>query len=103
MLKEDVLATALIAAREKRGWSIYQASERMPRVYRNTLRSLEGGNPDRDTAGLDCRLHTVLEIIRVYWPDVTLEDFAECEQLVRLVPKDVKAERKLKGFIAATG
>jgi hypothetical protein len=103
MLKENILAMSLTAAREKRGWSIYQASNRMIGVFPNTLRSLEGLNPDRNPAGLDCKLRTVLEIIRVYWPHVTLEHFTECDQLLRLVPKNAKADRKLKGFLKATG
>jgi hypothetical protein len=103
MLKEDRLATALIKAREKRKLSIWQASQKMDGVFPNTLRSLEGKNPDRHPAGFDCKLKTVLEVIRLYWPDVTLEDFAECELLIRLVPKNAKSERRLKGYLAKTG
>jgi hypothetical protein len=75
----------------------------MDSVFPNTLRSLEGKNPDRHPAGLECKLKTVLEVIRLYWPDVTLEDFAEHELLIRLVPKNAKADRRLKGYLKKTG
>jgi hypothetical protein len=52
---------------------------------------------------MDCKLKTVLEIVRVYWPDVMLEHFTDEGQLLRLVPKDAKAERRLKGYLAKTG
>ena len=68
-----------------------------------TLRSLEGLNPNRSTDGMECKLKTVLEIVRVYWPDVTLEDFAGDGVLLRLAPKDSNSGRKLKGFLAKTG
>jgi hypothetical protein len=103
MLREDLLATALIRAREKRGWTHYSATARMVDVFPNTLRSLEGFNPDRSPEGMDCMLRTVLEIVRVYWPDVTLQHFADEGQLLRLVPVNAKAERRLKGFLSKTG
>jgi hypothetical protein len=103
MLIEDRLANALIRAREKRRLSIWQASQRMDGVFPNTLRSLEGKNPDRHPAGAECKLKTVLEIVRLYWPDVTLEHFAERDLLMRLVPKNAKSERLLKGYLAKTG
>ena len=103
MLKENRLANALVRAREKRRLSIWQASQKMDGVYPNTLRTLEGLNPDREPAGDECKLKTVLEVIRLYWPDVTLEDFADRDLLIRVVPKDAKAERRLKGYLAKTG
>lgn len=103
MLKEDVLATSLISARARRGWSIHQAANRIGFASHNTLRTLEGLNPDRSTHGLDCKLDTVLKIVAAYWPDVTLEDFVEEESLLKFVPKNVKANRRLKGYLAATG
>jgi hypothetical protein len=75
----------------------------MEGVFPYTLRTLEGQNPDREPGLDNCRLKTVLEIIRVYWPDITLEDFANRELLIRAVPKDAKAERRLKGYLAKTG
>jgi len=68
-----------------------------------TLRTLEGLNPDRDTKGIDCKLKTVLEIIRVYWPDVTLDDFVDSDLLFKFTPKNTASERKLKGYMSATG
>jgi hypothetical protein len=103
MLIENLLPKKLIKAREKRRLSIWQASQRMNGVYPNTLRTLEGLNPDRDPAGERCELKTVMEIIRVYWPDVTLEDFTGSPLQMRLVPKDAKSERLLKGYLAKTG
>jgi hypothetical protein len=103
MLKEDLLAKALIRARDKRGWSIKLAANRIGFNSTNTLRTLEGLNPDRNTHGLDCKLDTVLKVIETYWPDVTLEDFAEKELLTRVVAKDAKSNRRLNGYLAATG
>ena len=103
MLIEDNLGKALIRARELRGWSIYQATEHMVGVYPNTLRSLEGSNPDRSPDGLDCKLRTVLEIIRCYWPDVYLSDFAGDECLFDAQPRGPKQKRKLKGYLRETG
>lgn len=103
MLKENRLATVLVRAREKRNLSIWQASQKMEGVFPGTLRTLEGLNPDRDPAGDDCKLKTVLEIVRLYWPDVTLEDFTGCELLIRVVPKNAKSERRLKGYLSKTG
>jgi len=103
MLTENTLPKILRKARAMRGWSIHQASNRMLDVLPNTLRTLEGLNPDRNPACAECKLKTVLEIIRVYWPDVTLEDFAQRELLIKVVPKNAKANRRLKGFLADTG
>jgi hypothetical protein len=103
MLIEDRLAKALLLARDKRGWTIHQAANRIGFPSHNTLRTLEGLNPDRSTHGLDCKLDTVLKIVSAYWPDVTLEDFVEERCVLKFVPKDAKAQRKLKGYLAATG
>ncbi len=103
MLKEDVLPTALIRAREKRSWTIHQAEKRIGLSSHNILRTLEGINPDRQPGGADCKLATVLKIIEAYWPDVTLDDFVDDELLFKLVAKDVKASRRLKGYLSATG
>lgn len=97
------LHTKLRAARELRGWSILDASKRIGFASHNSLRTLEGLNPDRDPNGGNCSLTTVLEIIRVYWPDVTLEDFTKTTLLFKIVPKNMKDFRKLKGHLAATG
>ncbi len=103
MLKEDLLPTALIRAREKRGWTIHEAEKRIGLSSHNMLRTLEGINPDREPGGAACKLATVLKIIRTYWPDVTLDDFSDDELLFKLVAKDVKARRRLKGYSPATG
>lgn len=99
----NTLSEKLIAVRRARGLSIWQASQKMDGVFPATLRTLEGRNPDREPGGDECKLKTVLEVVRFYWPDVTLEDFAGRELLMRLVPKDAKAERRLKGYLAKTG
>ncbi len=103
MLTEDILAMALCRAREKRGWSIYEATEHMIDVFPNTIRTLEGLNPSRDTDGNDCKLRTVLEIIRAYWPDVQLEDFAGAGCLFAVAPRGPKERRRLKGYLQKTG
>ncbi len=103
MLKEDRLATALIDARERRGWSIHGASQRMGLSSHTLLRTLEGLNPDRDPGGEDCKLSTVLTVIETYWPDVTLDDFADRSLLFKVVSKNPRALRRLKGYLSATG
>lgn len=103
MLIEDKLPTTLIRARERRGWSIYQATQHMVDVYPNTLRTLEGLNPDRDPGGPDCKLRTVLEIVRVYWPDVQLDDFAGADCLFMAAPRNSRAMRRLTADLRETG
>lgn len=88
-------------AREKRGWTVYAAAERMLGVSHQSLRNLEAS----PALGDECKVRTMLEIIRVYWPDVTLADFLtrpECS--FKLIPADKKARRQLNyGSSAATG
>lgn len=103
MENRETLSEALIRARRLRGWSIHGAANRMGFSSHNVLRTLEGLNPDRQPGGPSCQLQTVLTIIRTYWPDVTLDHFAEEDLLFKLVPKDPKANRRLKGYLAATG
>lgn len=69
----------------------------------NLLRTLEGLNPDRAPGGADCKLSTVLAVIQTYWPDVTLDDFADRDLLFKLVPTDAKSHRRLKGYLRKTG
>ncbi len=97
------LETALKDARKRRGWSIYQAANRLGFSSTNMLRTLEGLNPDREPGGESCRLSTVLRIIEIYWPDVELEDFCEYESLFKITAKDPTSLRVLKGFYDKTG
>jgi len=99
----DSLSTKLRRARESRKLSIWQASQKMDCVHANGLRTLEGLNPDRSPSGERCELKTVMEIIRVYWPDITLEDFMGRPVSLKLVPKNTAATRSLKGYLAKTG
>jgi hypothetical protein len=103
MPKKNQLPSALKRAREMRGWSIYEASQRLGFSSTNALRTLEGLNPDRDPGGPNCKLKTVLDIIRVYWPDVDLQDFMDEPILVKATARDPKSLRRLKGFLAKTG
>ena len=103
MMKLNILPAAMKVARHKRGWSIHEAANRMGFSSHNVLRTLEGLNPDREPGGADCKLSTVLTVIRVYWPDVTLDDFADEALLFKVVPKDAKANRRLKGYLKKTG
>jgi hypothetical protein len=96
MPRNSRLSAALTRARKRRGWSPYKAANRIGFPSTNTLRTLEGRNPDRNPGGADCKLSTVLDIIEVYWPDVTLEDFAGRKLLFKLVPKNVPSDRVLK-------
>ena len=92
---------ALRTARLKRGWSIGEAVERMSGIRDQQLRNLEGARG----ANRDCRpgrvyADTMLEVIRVYWPDVGLDDFMGGRTLLRLVAADHGAERSLKRYAA---
>lgn len=87
MPKSDRLSKALIRARKKRGWSTYQAANKMHSVLPNTLRTLEGLNPDREPAGDECKLKTVLDILETYWPDVSFDDFAGRQLIFTCVPR----------------
>jgi hypothetical protein len=69
----------------------------------NVLRTLEGLNPDRAPGGSDCKLSTVLTVIRVYWPDITLDDFVDDVLLFKVVAKGPKCTRRLKGYLQKTG
>lgn len=100
---EKTLAEKLIKARRIRRLSIWQAAQKMDGVFPYTLRTLEGQNPAREPRGERCELKTVVEIIRAYWPDITLDDFMDRELLIRAVPKDAKSQRRLNGYIAKTG
>ena len=63
-------------ARERAGLTIAQAAERMPSLSPQGLRHLEGRTAGREAPdGRDLRLCTVLDVIRVYWPELNLEDF----------------------------
>ncbi len=94
------LESALAKARRRRKWSYYEASQRSG-VNRNTIRTLEGANPDRKSPGGDTHLRTVLALVKLYWPDITLEDFLEEPSPFRLVPTDSTARRHLKGHLVA--
>jgi hypothetical protein len=100
---EKTLAEKLIKARRLRRLSIWQATQKMDGVFPYTLRTLEGQNPERNPRGDRCELKTVLELIRVYWPEITLDDFTDRELLIRVVPKDAKSHRRLNGYVAKTG
>jgi hypothetical protein len=99
----STLAKKLKAARTSRGWSIHGASERMGLSSHTHLRTLEGINPERDPGGPDCRLSTVLKIVTIYWPDVTLDDFVGHPLPFKLVPTNPQASRRLKGYLRDTG
>lgn len=66
----------LTEAREKRGWTFHRAAQEMRGVTEQQLRNLEGIGAQRVTDPLNARLGTVIEILRVYHPDVDLDDLA---------------------------
>lgn len=90
------LQEKLIRARERRGWTLYRAWNRMPRMRDVVLRTLEGRNISREPApGERAQLRTVIDIVEAYWPDIQLEDFDPTTRL-RLVPRDDAAARELE-------
>lgn len=76
----------LTTARERRGWSFHEAAAHMNGVTEQQLRNLERIGSTRKTEPLNVRLGTALEILRVYHPDVSLDDFAGEKTLFRLEP-----------------
>jgi hypothetical protein len=100
MLREDRCSTALVKAREKRGWSRYQASQRCG-INANVIRTLEGANPDRAPNPQKTELRIVMALILLYWPDVSLADFMGRRGMLRLAPDSTKARRDLKGYVSA--
>jgi len=96
------LAAKLIAARQKRGWGIYDADKKMGGrgggVNSATLKYLEGGRPDRPTPrGFAVQLHTAVHICSAYYPDVQLQDFfgSSAKSLLKFVPVD-RHRRKIR-------
>jgi hypothetical protein len=89
----------LSSARRAKGWTYYRAAQYMKEVRPQQLRNLEGkgGNPLGTHPG-SIRLDTALEILRAFWPDLELEDFAGPDCPFRIVPRDKKAARRLKGY-----
>lgn len=88
-------------AREKRGWTFHRAAQHMRGVNEQQLRNIEGIGAARPTDPLDCRLRTILEIIRVYWPDVQLNDIVGEETLLRFAASDAPSRKRLRGYAAA--
>ena len=95
----NTFRSKLRSARELRGWTHYGAAQRMVGVGHQQLMNLEGvEGATRETDPSDVTLLTAYEIIRVYWPDVGLEDFVGMGCLLRAAPVDSNASRKLKGY-----
>ncbi len=102
------LATKLQDARESRNWSLYDADKLMGGRDRGVstaqLQYLEGGYALRPippvwaTRGSAIRLSTALDLIVVYWPDLTLADFlgAASPRLLRLTATDSGARKALR-------
>jgi hypothetical protein len=70
----------------------------MAGVTEQQLRNLEVDGATRSTGPGDVRLSTALEILRVYWPDVSLDAFVDHVTLFRIQAKNRTAARRLKGY-----
>lgn len=82
------------AARDKRNWTIYATSARMKGVSRSSLQRLEA---EPTKIGPELKLRTALEVVRVYWPDVRLEDLGIRKTFpLKIMPRDGAAEKKLR-------
>jgi hypothetical protein len=97
----QLLPHKLKSARERRGWTVYQAAQQMPGVYLSTLRTIEGSNPQRaPAAGGEMKLKTAVAIAAAYFPDVSLRDLMggahRC--LLRFMPRDSKSRKILKSY-----
>lgn len=75
-------------ARKRRGWSFDRAVQHMRGIYEQQLRNLEGEGATRPTDPLKVSLKNALEILRAYWPDVSLDDFVGEATGFKLVPTD---------------
>ena len=85
-------------AREKRGWTFTGAANRMHAITEQQLRNLEGIGNTRETEPGHVRVETALEIVRAYWPDISLQHFVEDTDL-KACPRDSESRRKLKGYV----
>ena len=66
------------------------------------LRNIEGDpTATRQTNLRHLRIETVVELVRVYFPDVGMEDFFGEECLFRVIPRDSNARKKI--LRASTG
>lgn len=83
----------LTQARTKRGWSFHVATQHMRGVFEQQLRNIEGEGATRTTDPLNVSLKHVLEILRAYWPDVSLDDLVGEATGFRLVATNPGALR----------
>ena len=93
------LTEKLVWARERRGWTIYQAAKHMG-VQNQNLWTLEGNNRHRAPApGGEMKLKTAIAIASVYHPDITLQDLmGNLRCLFRLSPKNTHSRRVLRTY-----
>lgn len=66
-----MLRTKLIEAREARGWSVGKAAGKTVTVHHFVLRKLEAGVTDP----AKCSAETMVDLLRLYDPDLQLSDF----------------------------
>lgn len=78
----------IIKAREKRGWTVYEACRRGG-IGRQCLVNLEEG----PTKPQDVKAGTMLRLLELYWPDVSLEDFLGCKTKLTIS----RASRRSRG------
>ena len=83
-----------LEARDKRGWTTYEAAQRMLEVSESSLTNLE----EHPEIAPRIMLKTALEVIRLYWPDVQLSDLLHKKRYVlKVLPRDKEAEKLLRG------
>jgi len=96
MEKTRKLSDRLIEARKKRGWSVEEAAKRA-NMHHYALRNLEGAIPGRvPPRGGDIKVWTMLELTRIYWPDLQVDDWVDRRTLLRFTPRDSSAKETLK-------
>ena len=88
-------------ARKKRGWTFHTAAAHMRGVSEQQLRNLEGIGGQRETEPSKVQAGTMLEILRTYHPDVSLDDFIGSRTLYRLSPRDESAKKRLRRYALA--
>ena len=87
MEHENSLGEKVRQARERKGWSVYAACEKMPSVGRESLARIESGRTDPTRL----QFQTALELIELFWPELDIEDFADEEPLSRFTLKRRRA------------
>ncbi len=89
-MRKTTLSLKLIEAREKCGYSRYDAAMKMPNTRYQTLWHLEGrAKGKKPPSGPDISLKTAVDIVQVYWPEIQLDDLMPEINTLRFIATDM--------------